>query len=196
MFGSQSIAPVKKEYTCHFCTTCHDPELPMEELPTDLITPLPDIEDIKPCRSGVIMFQAFIRALKTSNWEEIPVGEQLIIMGSNDAAIDPNWMPQTFVHKNDSNITLKVLPTRCLSACSFPQVFALNGPKDTFSYQFGGIRPKQIADVIKMIEMYCNSSDGYSSTRTRPKSLRGHVLARIPPRNGRQIPAEIDTTTA
>jgi predicted metal-binding protein len=172
-------AETPKVFTCHFCTTCHNPEFQSGE-------PV-DIEDIANQRSGTVMFKLLANAMKEFSWKEIEATQGKFLIDS-DAAIDSKLTPLYFTREDLPEVTIKLLPTRCLSACSFPHVLALNGPKDCFAYQFGNIDQDQLRDIVKMIEMYCSSSDGYSSTRTRPRSLRGHVLARIPPPTGRQVP--------
>jgi predicted metal-binding protein len=132
------------------------------------------------------MFQLLVIAMKERSWKETDGFQGKVLMDS-DASVDSKLKPIQFEHESYPGTIIRFLPTRCLSACSFPHVFALNGSEDQFAYQFGNIDQSQLVDVVKMMEMYCSLNDGYSSTRTRPRSLRGHVLARIPPRNGRQL---------
>ena len=179
-----SWKPVEEIHTCHVCTTCNGFISP------DLIA---DIEDYGKISSGAVMYLNLCQELEDMGWSEILDTGVKKIQGADagnnmkgmDAGLDPRMKPKTFKSPRDDKVLLKVLPTRCLSACSEPQTIALVGNQEKFSYQFGRIEFEHLNDIATMIMDYCHSKDGYSSTRTRPIGLKGRVLARIPPINGR-----------
>jgi predicted metal-binding protein len=173
LLGFSKDQPKEKIVTCHFCTTCNHPDFASEKVK--------DIEDLG-TTSGSKMYKLLCEQIE-SQW--VLEAKHCISMTLQDAGMDHKQEAKIYKSQKYPFVKLKLIPTRCLSACSFAHVFALNCTNQSFSYQFGGINPSHLNDLIEMIDLYCSSEDGYSSTRTRPKSLKGYVLARIPPSNGR-----------
>lgn len=172
-------------HVCHVCTTCHD----RNNGPN--ATSVPDIEGISGLNSGAIVFHMLHSALTEPGvgcWKE---SEEAVAGGSTaraiDAGHDERVKPRFLCLKSDPNVKLKLAPVRCLSLCGAPHVIALRGGPDKFVYQFGGINREELAGLVDMITSFCTSTDGYSSTRTRPQSLRGKISARVPPLNGRVV---------
>jgi hypothetical protein len=174
--GFLSWKSAEEMHTCHVCTKCNG------NISPDLIS---DIEDLGKINSGAVMFLMLIQELEKKGWTECNLNLQKPILTGVDAGLDPRLTPKFFKSPNKDSVLLKILPTKCLSACSEPQTIALVGNQQKFSYQFGRIQYEHLADMATMITDYCHSVDGYSSTRTRPTSLKGRVLARIPPIDGR-----------
>jgi predicted metal-binding protein len=180
----QGILPAflswKSVHTCHVCTKCNSyvsPEM------------IADIEDYGNINSGAVMFLKLSEELRHKGWSDDGVDMDADAgdsMKGADAGLDPRMKSIVFKSPENDNVLLKLLPTRCLSACSEPQTIALVGNTEKFSYQFGRIEFENLKDMATVIADYCRSKDGYSSTRTRPIGLKGRVLARIPPINGRR----------
>ncbi len=174
-------------HTCHVCTSCHAQYqiYDIEDL-SGLIGVGGDDDD--QMNSGALMFQVLTRELIKKGWKVSEPGvedKKLAGMKGQDASLDPRLPPIVLTSPQDNDVKLKLMPTRCLSTCGFPQVIALNGGENKFSYQFGKIETDNIDDMVSMINDFCHSKDGYSSTRTRPSGLKGRILARIPPTSGR-----------
>lgn len=173
-----SWKPIEEIHTCHVCTSCNG------YIPPDLIS---DIEDLNKINSGTVMFLNLCHELESMGWSDLQIDSGEKPLKGVDAGLDTRMKAKTFRSPSNESILLKVLPTRCLSACSVPQTIALVGNQEKFSYQFGRVEFENINDMAIMITDYCHSKDGYSSIRTRPAGLRGRVLARIPPINGRSL---------
>jgi predicted metal-binding protein len=179
ILGGSDHVESDRVHVCHICTTCQD------DCPDSSIAP--DIEDLRDLNSGAIMFHLLLSALTEPNvggWNALEDAGVHATRGI-DAGPDPRLCIRKLSLRDDPRIKLNVVPVRCLSLCGAPHALALRGGDDKFAYQFGRINIDTLDDMVEMITEYCRSSDGYSSTRSRPASLKGHVSARIPPMNGR-----------
>lgn len=75
---------------------------------------------------------------------------------------------------------VKVVPVKCLSACSQGASVALTGP-GKWSYVYGRLGQEHAADILEGAAAYTTSSDGIVPWRERPEIFRKQSLARIPP---------------
>jgi predicted metal-binding protein len=51
-----------------------------------------------------------------------------------------------------------------------------------------GFQPSDAHRVMEFVNMWVNSADGFSKTRTRPKGMKENITARIPPLPGFPTP--------
>ncbi|RKP08688.1 hypothetical protein THASP1DRAFT_23374 [Thamnocephalis sphaerospora] len=78
---------------------------------------------------------------------------------------------------------LRILPVACLSNCDRGNCIAVMAP-GKYTYQFGDLderRTEVLDDVMRFVNSYMESEDGFSKTKTRPAWMKSNVLARIPP---------------
>ena len=167
-------------HACHVCTSC-------DRGACNSNSQIDDIENLeKRVATGESFFLRLLVELEKNGWKQVASNPSDDVSRGQDAGIDPRYPTVMFGNADNAKVKLQVLPTRCLSACSFPNVVALSGGADKFSLQFGAINDEHLNDIITVIQDYCASTDGYSCIRSRPRGLRDLVLARIPPLNGRK----------
>jgi predicted metal-binding protein len=76
---------------------------------------------------------------------------------------------------------VEVKPTECLSLCPRPCAIAFSSA-GAWSYLFGDQHPeKSASDIVECIALYLDTPDGIMPRKTRPKTLRGSILGRVPP---------------
>ena len=81
---------------------------------------------------------------------------------------------------------VEVKPAECLSVCPRPCGIAISSP-GAWTYLFGDQKlADAVDDVAECISLYLDSPDGFMARGDRPKSLRGSILGRVPPRLGEQ----------
>ena len=69
---------------------------------------------------------------------------------------------------------------RCLAACDRPIAVGISANAKT-SYLFGDIKNEEdVCGLLEFIEQYRKSSNGWSNSSERPKSLRTKIVARVP----------------
>jgi predicted metal-binding protein len=171
-------------HACHVCTSCDRGDSSCNHQ-------VDDIENLeKRIATGEACFLRLLEELEKNGWRKIASNPSEV--RGQDAGIDPRYPTVLLENVDNEKVKLRVLPTRCLSACSFPNVIALSGGAEKFALQFGAINDDHFNDITSVIQDYCASNDGYSCIRSRPRGLRSHVLARIPPLNGRKERSQRD----
>ena len=79
---------------------------------------------------------------------------------------------------------VKVQPAECLSVCPRPCGIALTAA-DSWTWLFGDQVPTETtSDILKCLERYLDSPDGFLARLMRPKTLQKSILGRIPPSLG------------
>lgn len=155
-FGASnlSVATAAGPHTLFVCNKCQSPDFMPESC---------DIEDLP--NSGCLMYKKLLqRTRQCPNWKEISVEE-----------------PEGSAFRcGESGCILRIKPTRCLSACDYPNCIALRAP-GKYSYQFGSLGVDAVPDIMTFTNDYVRSTDGFSKTRSRPTKLRKTILSRIPP---------------
>ncbi|MFQ3312676.1 MAG: putative metal-binding protein [Colwellia sp.] len=84
---------------------------------------------------------------------------------------------------NESKLShqVEVKPTECLSLCPRPCAIAFSSA-GAWSYLFGDQHPEKSAgDIVECIALYLDTPEGIMPRKTRPKTLRGSILGRVPP---------------
>ena len=77
---------------------------------------------------------------------------------------------------------VEVKPAACLSICPRPCGIALSSP-GSWTYLFGDQDPADtVQGVVECVSLYLRSEEGVMPRASRPKSLRGSILGRVPPR--------------
>lgn len=138
-----------------------------------------DIEDWGRYKTtGTLLYRNLVdKLVQNEEWTLVHVQD-----GDSQHSREGHWdttlSKVSFMHKTGGMID--IIPIRCLATCSVPHVLSLTSPKK-YTYHFGYLGNEQLDDLICMIELYCRTEDGYSSSRTRPEGLSGATIARIPP---------------
>ena len=78
-----------------------------------------------------------------------------------------------------------VRQAECLSVCPRPCGIAFSSPH-RWTYLFGDQDQSVAAtDIVKCVSLYLDSPDGYLPRSSRPRSMQGGILGRVPPHIGR-----------
>lgn len=73
-----------------------------------------------------------------------------------------------------------VAPAECLSICPRPCGIALSA-SNAWTYLFGDQNPAESPDeILRCLQLYLVSRDGFMRRKDRPKSLRNSILGRVP----------------
>ena len=82
---------------------------------------------------------------------------------------------------------INIQPAECLSVCPRPCGIALCS-HGSWTYLFGDQQSQETAhDILKCVALYLRSPKGFMQRTSRPKSMQGSILGRIPPNEGEGI---------
>nr|WP_219821782.1 DUF1636 domain-containing protein [Sneathiella aquimaris] len=113
---------------------------------------------------------------RISNAEENPIAETA-------TAKPGESLYQALLEKNESE-NIKILPVKCLSACSNGCTVALAG-EGRWSYVYGHMDAEtDVEDILKGVAAYHKTDDGLVPWRERPVIFRKQVISRMPPMTG------------
>lgn len=88
---------------------------------------------------------------------------------------------------------VKIVPVKCLSACSQGASVALTEP-GKWGYVYGRMTPADAPEILAGAAAYAATNDGLVTWRERPVVFRKQSLGRIPPFNfPPYTPPETDT---
>ncbi|OLY82719.1 hypothetical protein AYI68_g3152 [Smittium mucronatum] len=154
----------------------------------DLIQPMVSnsTEDGKTKKSGRILYENLTHLLKQQ--------DRIHKLSTVSGVITPSVAnhPGPNVCMNSLGNSLQILPVKCLGTCSRGNVIAFRSV-NKFAYQFGDLNEvdnEHLEDILEFANMYMDSNDGFSKSKTRPYELRANLLSRIPPLNNNFVNLE------
>ena len=91
---------------------------------------------------------------------------------------------QNLIQKKQMHHEVKIEPAECLSICPRPCGIALCS-KGSWTYLFGDQNSQETAqDILKCVALYLRSPKGFMERASRPHSMKGSILGRVPPNEG------------